>query len=762
MLAGTIAFFAGLLALHAQIELPVRGWALVLPLLLAAAWHPWARLPALMAAGFCWGLLWAEPDFAVQLPPQAEGVDLDVQGWVASLPGTVSRGRRFLLEVATLSRDGQSIPLQGRLQLTWYENPPPLQVGDRWAMTVRLKRPRGGANPGGFDYEGWLYRQGIAARGYVRPAPAPQRLAVADRYPLDRYRQRLAERIQEVLAASPHRGMLSALAVGERQAMSDSQWQVLRDTGTAHLMAISGLHIGMVAGLALILVRWIWGCCGPLAQRWPPLAVGALGALPTALGYGLLAGFTLPTRRALVMLVLVLAALLLRRHTMPGRLLALALLVVLMMDPAAPLGAGLWLSFGAVAALIYGLSRRVGPIGLDGGLAAWWRLQIVVALGLAPVTLILFQQTALLGPLANLVAVPWTGLTVVPLTLLAVVAGLVSDPLQSALLHLANGAMDALWRFLVWLTALPLPRWSRPSPPVWTLVFALPGIVLVLAPRGLPGRWLGAVLCLPLLWFPVPRPAQDEYWLTLLDVGQGLATVVRTRHHVLVYDTGPWRGRGFDAGRRVLLPYLRDQGINRVDVLVLSHADRQHSGGTRALLEALPVGQVLTSDLGALPVTDAQVCQDGHGWDWDGVRFQLLHPAGQAAGGDGYSCVLRVDGPHGRLLLPGDLDLAGQQQLLRRHGEGLRAELLVAPGQGAGPAPLEAFMQVVKPDYVLFSTGYRNPYGYPRPATQAGYEATGAIVLDTGELGAVTFRVDPKRAGPENWRDQQRRYWHSP
>lgn len=762
MIAGTIAFFIGLLALHAQADLPGRAWALLLPPLLAVAWHPWLRLPALAAAGFCWGLLWAAPDFSGQLPPQAEGVDLEVQGWVAAMPEPVSRGQRFLLEVAGLSRDGQPLPLRGRLQLTWYENAPPLRVGDRWAMTVRLKRPRGGANPGGFDYEGWLYRQGIAARGYVRPAPVPRRLAVAERYPLDRYRQRLAERIQETLAGNPHRGILSALAVGERQAMDEAQWRVLRDTGTAHLMAISGLHIGMVAGLVLALVRWGWGRCGPLARRWPPLAAGALAALPAAVGYALLAGFTLPTRRALVMLALVLAALLLRRHAAPGRVLALALLGVLLVDPAAPLDAGLWLSFGAVAALVYGLSRRCQPAVRDGGLAAWLQLQSVVAVGLVPATLILFRQAAWLGPLANLVAVPWTGLTVVPLTLLAVPAGLVAEPVQAGLLHLAAGAMDALWRFLAWLAALPLPSWNRPAPPLWALAFALPGMLLLLAPRGLPGRWLGVVLGLPLLCFPLPRPAADGFWFTLLDVGQGLAAVVRTRHHVLVYDTGPRRGRGFDAGRLVLLPYLRGQGIDRVDALVLSHADRQHSGGTRALLEELPVARVLTPDPEVLPVAGAQGCRDGAGWDWDGVHFRFLHPAADATGDDADSCVLHVDGPHGRLLLPGDLDSAGQERLLRRHGGRLRSELLVAPGQGAGPAPLPAFVAAVDPAYVLFSTGYRNPYGHPRPETRAGYGAAGATVLDSGERGAITFRVEGGGSGPEGWRDWQRRYWHPP
>lgn len=760
MRTAALEFLAGVLLLQQCSVLP-SGWLLAgLPAVLAGMWwHRWLRPPGWLALGFLWTLAWALPLSTLQLPAELQGADLVVTGWIASLPATEWRATRFEFTPASVSHDGHPIPLNGRLRLSWYDEPPPqLAVGDRWRFTVRLKRPRGFMNPGGFDYERWLFINGITATGYVRTEPVPVRLATAERYPVDRLRQSIAQRFAALLDGDPYRGILTGLAVGNRQAISDDQWQLLRRTGTGHLMAISGLHVGLVAGLVFWLARWLWTRLPGMALRWPAPKAAAVASLAGATGYALLAGLSLPTQRALVMLAVVLLALLRQRPALPSRLLSAALLAVLIVDPGAPLSAGFWLSFGAVAALLYAL---VGRYPRRGTLRHWISLQLVILLALAPITLRAFQTITPIAPLANLIAIPWAGLTLVPLSLLAALASLINDTLAAGLLAIASAAADFLWRVLRGLDALPIDQIVLPAPPLWTLLFALPGLALLLGPRGLPCRWLGLPLCLPLIFAPIPRPAPGTARFTLLDVGSGLAAVVQTADHVLVYDTGPWLGPGFNAGDAVLVPFLRQAGWSRIDRLIVSHADSQHTGGVRALLAAMPADRILTSSPHAVPIAGAEPCRAGQRWTWDGVRFEMLHPApGAGLGGDDDSCVLRVEAGGRRLLLAGDLQADGLRALLPALKP---VDILVAPHQGRRELPVPELLSATRPRYVLFATGYRNRWGYPRPATVSQYTATGANLLNTVDNGAIRFELrDDQPLRPIRYRQQARHYWHTP
>jgi competence protein ComEC len=692
----------------------------------------------------------------LQLPTELESVDLQSTGWVASLPQTSSyRSRRFQFQVETLVHNGVSVPFKGQLRLTWYAPFPSLQVGEHWQLTVRLKRPHGLMNPAGFDYERWLYVNGIAARGYVRQQPHPQRLGQTSCYPLQRLRQQIAERFSQQLSASPYRGILTALAIGDRQYIESWQWTVFTRTGTSHLLAISGLHVGLVAGLVFLLVRRMWGWLPALAIRWPSIKAAALAALLGAAGYALLAGLALPTRRAFSMIAVATLAVLWQRPVPSSRVLALALLAVLVLEPTAPLRSGFWLSFGAVATILYYVAvRSQGNLTLS----QWIGLQLAIFLALLPITLILFQQMTLFSPLANLIAIPWVSVTVVPLTLLAVLAGAINESLQYGLLALATLTLDWLWAFLEWLANLPGAHINWSTPPTWTLLFVLPAVLLLFGPPGLPGRWLGALLYLPVLWFPIKTPNPGEVWFTLLDVGEGLAAVVRTAKHSLVYDTGPRRSAQFDAGRTALVPFLRGQGITQADMLIVSHADNAHMGGTRSLLESITVDQVLTSSPRQVPVEGAKPCQAGMNWEWDGVRFQVLHPPEEEAFfQDNASCVLLVDSQFGRIMLVGDIGPPAMTALVNTYGEDLAAQVLVA--SGTREPPKTNFLAAVQPHYVLFSTGYKSRY--PTSVMLNRYQATKASILNTAYDGSITFRL---RAGqslePERYRQQAQRYWH--
>jgi competence protein ComEC len=758
MRLGALAFLAGGLVFHGLAEVPDRLWLwiwLAVPLLYFVRGGR-LRPAAWLLAGWLWPLLWLGAP--TPLPPDLAGQDVRITGWIASLPEQSFRSTRFQFIPATLELHDRPLPWRGKLLLTWYERPPlPLQVGDHWELTVRLKRPRGLANPGGFDRERRLFSAGIVALGYVRPQPAAQRLAVAERYPIDRFRQAVAERFRELLPHDPQVGVLAALAVGDEQGIAFDQWEVFARTGTSHLISVSGLHIGLIAGLVFLLMRGGWGCVPWLMARWPAVIVATVAGLLAATGYALLAGLSLPTVRALVMVAVVMVAVLSRRLVTPGRVLERALLAVLLFDPAAPLSYGFWLSFGSIAVILYAVSgRRQAPSAWPGELL---RVQAYITLGLVPLSLLLFQRVSLLSLPANLIAIPWTSVTTVPLSLLAIPAGAFGADVQAGVLRLAALSMAWLWDVLVWLSALPWAQVHLPAPPGWTLLFALPGLALLLAPRGWPGRWLGLVLGLPLVFYPQSLPPPGGMQFTLLDVGKGLSVVVRTRNHLLVYDTGPRMGVDFDAGKAALVPFLRQQGVRRVDLLILSHADKGHTGGTRSLLEQFPVATVLTPSPLEVPVEGAQTCEAGREWVWDEVRFRILHPpaTGEFAQ-DEASCVLLVEAGE-RLLLPGDIGPAAARRLVQDYGNELAAGVMVAPQQGGrGVPPAAALLAAVKPRYVLFADAPGQADGLA--AVMEQYREAGAVVLGTAESGSITFRLeDGLELQPELYREQVRHYW---
>lgn len=801
MRSGTIAFTAGILGFQQLPMLPHLGWAGLLPVLLwlvaRPARHPWQRrlrLPAWAGIGFLWTLVVAHLAALHPLPRALEGRDLTLTGYIASLPVHDAHHVRFDVDVQRLASNGRSYNGPRRVRLSWYGRAPALRAGERWRLTVRLKRPHGFMNPGGFDYEAWLFQHGIQATGYVRAAGTNRRLSGdSSAYAVQRLRQWLRGRLDLALPRGRERAVLAALTLGDRGGLDNADWAMLRRTGTSHLLAISGLHVGLVAGLIWWLVSRLWSWCPRAAQRWPAPKAGAVGALLVAMLYSLLAGFSLPTERTLIMLGVVVAAVLAQRNVAPSRTLALAFLAVLFFDPLAVMAPGLWLSFAAVAVILYGMTGRVQR---GSRWRQWGRVQWVVGIGLLPVLLWLFQRASLVSPLANLIAVPIVSLLIVPLSLVGLGLAAGAPALGAPVLQLAAGLVGVLWMALRWLADLPVAQWSAPAASALALAAALCGVVVLLAPRGLPGRWLGLVLLGPLVLSNPPRPAAGAAWFTLLDVGQGLAAVVQTRSHVLVFDTGARFNPQFDAGQAVLVPFLRHAGWRRLDMLIVSHGDNDHIGGAKSLLAALPAARVLSSVPPRLrwvgPATGtrdgAQPCRRGEHWRWDGVDFRILNPVtplppGQVGGagrssrhhhaGNNHSCVLRVSAAGHRVLLSGDIEQPAEERLLtwsgEEGGEGqLAADILVAPHHGSKTSSSPAFVRAVAPRYVLFPVGYRNRYHFPNPRVVARYEALGAVSCDSASDGAIGFHLGPQGAagaglsGPFLYRQEHRRYWHSP
>lgn len=759
----------------------------IVALALCASKRRGVRVALWIAVAASVGLSYAtwrgESRLANALPAEWEGVDIAVVGIVDDLPRLADRTTRFAFAVEQVLTPRAVVPR--RLSLAWQNasedvevpSAPRVRAGERWSLVIRLRRPHGTMNPGGFDVEAWLFERNLRATGYVRADDSSRRI--------DAFAGRLADRVQRVresirdaaaaaLPDAPQRPVLVALAIGDQSGLPESAWRVFNRTGTGHLISVSGLHVTvfavLVGGLAFAIARRSAALTSRVAAR----KVAAVFGLAASFVYVLIAGAEVPAVRTLLMLAVAAAGLWLGR---PGTGLVVwtwALVAVLLLDPWAIVAAGFWLSFFAVGVLIYaGSGRRP-----DASRARWHqrmverlreaaRSQWAITLGLVPLSLALFQQVSLIGPVANAVAIPAVTFAIVPLTLAAAVLP------HTLPWQLAHAMLEPLVAFLAFLAALPSAAWTQHEPPLWAIVLGTAGVALCLAPRGIPGRWLGVFAVAPLFaaW-PVP-PAPGTFRLAILDVGQGTAVVVQTHRHALLYDTGPRWTDVADAGGRVVAPYLRAAGIRRLDAMIVSHRDLDHAGGALSVLDAVPVGFLISSlDEGHEIVSrNAERalhlrCRNGLRWEWDGVGFELLFPESMHYDdpwrkSNDLSCVLRVSAGERRALLTGDIEAKSEIELVIERPERLHADVLVVPHHGSRTSSTTSFVSAVAPLHAVFTVGYRNRFGHPRADIVARYTARGVHVHRSDTSGTLTFALAPDATGPPHAaREARRRYWH--
>ncbi len=737
VLAGTSLFV---------VFMPLDGWQGAVPLLflLVSRRRP-LRLAGLCVAGFLWCGWHLDRTLQQALPRTLENHSLQVEGVIRGLPETLPGGRvRFRFEITCYydaSPGCHTLPLKTRL--SWYRNAPELHTGERWRLWVRLKRPHGFANPGGFDYERWLLAAGIRATGYVRGKRHHQRLGRQSAQGVQALRGRISRQISATLGNTPEAALLRALGVGDRSRMTPAQWQVLRTTGTSHLLAISGLHVGLVAGLVFLLAGWLWRRVG-LCAVWPARHAAALVSILAAFGYALLSGYQVPAQRALIMISVFMLSGFAPQRPSPWLSWALALLLVLLVNPLSVLTPGFWLSFGAVASILY-LS-----VGYQGHVSKWrrlFRVQLVLPVALLPLGWIWFQQLSVVAPLANLLAIPWVSFLVVPPLLVGLVCLSLWPAASAGLLALAAASVHLLWIVLAWFGAgtgnlLHLPAFTATG-----MLLVIAGMLCLLAPATLPLRLAGLLLLTPVVLEPSPRPAQGDVWLTVLDVGQGLSAVIQTRRRLLVFDTGPAFRSGFNAGDAVVTPYLRWLGYGFIDRLILSHADNDHAGGVIGVRAGFPIASVISGEPQALKFSPVNPCRKGQHWVWDKVRFEILSPGDDTrASGNNASCVLRVVARDGRsLLLPGDIERAVEHRLLRQSPDKLAASVLLAPHHGSLTSSSPGFVAAVRAQLVIFPTGYLNRFGFPKHRVSQRYRAAGATVLNTAEEGAIQVRLEQGR-----------------
>lgn len=740
MYFATLAFLAGVMTLPWFSTIPPLGWFFPAIILTVLFWYiscpPYRMIFTLLLIALlgCLFLLWhSEHILQWELPKNLEAKTIMVVGSIASLPKITEDEAQFEFQLESINGQPQDV----RIQLSWYQTTAPLRTGDRWQFQVHLKRPHGLINPGGFDYEEWLFSRKIRATGYViHPLEAQLLQAQPWLHPIDRFRQYIQQKIQASLGNQSTVGLITALIMGAQSGITQDQWQIMRATGTNHLMAIAGVHIAFVSGFMYALVNFLWRRSARLALRVATPQAAACGVLFIAIIYSALAGFALPTQRALIMLLVLMLGLFLRRELHAWNAFALALFLILLWDPFSTLSISFWLSFGAVFAIIYGVSGRLKPTGL------WWKyihVQWVITIALIPISLVLFQQSALVSLIANLIAVPAVGILVLPLCLIGALLLMIFPFAGHWILWFAAKSIGIIWWILAWLGSLQGAVWHQVMPNALVLIATIIAILLLLAPRGLPGRWVGVFWLFPLIFFQEKPLATGTVRFSLLDVGQGLSAVVQTQHHTLIFDTGPPMGENEDAGSRVILPFLQARGITKIDTLVVSHGDSDHIGGAFSVLEHVPVAQILTSVPERFPSQFSKGnCKSGQTWQWDGVRFRMLYPPPELAyQGNNSSCVLRIETLKGTILLTGDIEKPAEEYLLKQARTLLAATLLVAPHHGSRTSSTFDFIQAVKPLYVLFPVGYKNRYHFPDPLVLERYQKAGAMMFDTDQSGTV-------------------------
>lgn len=774
-----ISFFIGVLALQLPQNLPGLGvfiacfvGLLISLCFLKTKYFRYAKLFIPLICGFLCAWIYAECTSSFELPKELELQRVIVVGHISSLPQNFVDTYDHALCYSTFTMQTISInnvKQKTRLKLSWYNNHPNLKVGDKWQLEVKLKRPHTNFNPGSFDFEKYLFQHKIRATGYVVAGKNNFLLETKFlSYPLDRIRESLKDKIMLNLGDTKFSEIIIALILGDESGVEPPEWDVLRNTGTSYLLAISGLHISLVAWIFYFFVDKVVRFFPRLILVWPAQKIATVFGLLAAVIYSALSGFSVPTERALIMLFLMYFTIFLNRKNTITHTLCIALFFILLFDPLATLSDGFWLSFFAVFLIIYISYGRLKAS--HSHFKKYFRMQLTLTIGLLPFVLGFFQEASFLTLIANIIALPAICLLVVPLSLMGVMLLPLFSNTGSFILLLAQKIISYVWLWLFWLTKFSVLEffvWQQAIYNKWIFISLLMGVLLLLLPRGFPAKSLFIIYFLPFVFYKPALPKYGEVWFSVLDVGQGLASVIQTQNHVLIYDTGPTFVNG-DAGKNVVLPFLRDLGLKSIDTLVVSHGDDDHSGGANSVLQGISVKNILTSAPDKFPQYAAQNCFAGQSWQWDGVNFRMLYPfenqtlSGKNISNDA-SCVLRIASGANSILLTGDIEVFSEDTLIKNAPLDLPATILVAPHHGSKTSSTESFVNAVKPKYVLFSTGYLNHFHFPAEEVLARYEKIGTKLLEVVSLGTVTFKFDQKTQNfnPEFYRVSNRHFWNS-
>ena len=752
MIIYALLFVAGILGVQQLPELPGYVWLGVISICgIVFAVLRYSRI-VFIILGVLWAIFFAMHRLDDRLASTLESIEIPVTGIILGLPVQDKRRSSFDFKVTE-----SAYKLPNKIHLSWYFPDQDIKAGQVWKFLIKLKRPHGSLNPGGYDYERYLFSQGVGAIGYIRTDTKPQLMGRLSGWTsISIWRQAIADALTQLLPNSPNLGLIKALTIGDGSGISKADWDTFRKTGTTHLVVISGSHVGLIAGLAYLITLKLWVRVGYL--KWAPQTVAACVAMVIGFFYAALAGFSVPTQRAVVMLIVWMLAIILQRNSKPLNTLAVALFAVLLYDPLSVLSVGFWLSFLAVSLMVYVLSGRLGK-------QSYWlemlKINMATSIGLSPLLLLFFQQISLISPLANFIAVPLISFISVPLALLGVVLMWFSQDLAMLLLWLADYSLQGLKLILQYFAEFSLATFNQAQPPVWSLLFSIPAVLLLLAPVGVPYRYLSFLLFLPLFATTQDKPAEGTIKLTVLDVGQALAIVVQTQQHTLIYDTGSKYSEDSNSGKTVILPFLRHEAIQSIDKLMISHGDNDHIGGAASVLAELPVTEVTTSAMAQLQHYQPVKCVAGQTWVWDKVQFNVLAPGHDFSSDNDNSCVLQIKTITGIYLLPSDIEASAEAWLTHTYGQQLKADVLISPHHGSKTSSTSAFLKAVNPELVVISSGYLNQFHHPHPDVIARYKQNNMTWLNTAEQGALTITEAQGVKHLVSTRDTEGKYWNN-
>jgi competence protein ComEC len=741
MLIYALALLSGILLFSFKNSLQISPleWGLFLGLI-SAIFSTFRRYQALSLslAIFLLGFIWMGFISTQVLKSQVQEVYLNkvilVTGKVVGLPEKSPQKTKFIFEATS--------PFQGQLKLAWYsrsQKSPDLQTGNTWQLLLKIKHNNGYQNLNGFDFEKWLFYQRIDASGYVRASPLNKRLDnIAQSVSIDQVRQSIRNSLSTIFSQQEFGGVLNALIIGDRSLIPNKHWKLFQATGTTHLSVISGLHIGLISGFIFLLVQFLWRRSLRLSLMMPAQITGAYFGLVAAFLYALIAGFSIPTSRAFIMASVVFLSIIFKRHHNTWQLYGVALILVLLNNPLSIFSIGFWLSFYVVAIIIYGAKQSQKK--------SWFYrliyIQLLISLATLPLTIWFFSMGSLVSPIANLIAIPVFSFAVTPLALIGALLNFIGlNFLAEMVFSMANQALIYLSIVLEQLQQIKVNQWHYSQTSLLDLSLFVLAVFIAISPKALKLRWLSIPILGLLLLIPNYTIKHNSMLITTLDVGQGLAHIIQTKNHILLFDTGAKYASGFNLGDSVITPYLRAKHIHRLDKVIVSHGDNDHIGGLNHILQNFEVTEIVTSVPNKIQ-EKTQQCQTGQKWQWDGVLFEILSPNKNSDfKGNNASCVLKVSNQNYAILLTGDIEKKTERYLVKNLKEKLNSTVLISPHHGSNTSSTQAFLTAVSPKLIIVSSGFQNRFKHPSKKVMQRYQANNIAVLQTQCSGQIDIKL---------------------
>jgi len=700
--------------------------------------------------GLSWSGYYCNKILAWHLPQEMVNKEVNIKGIII---GEVIHKNKNMKTTIQLANVGGA-DLRGstpKIEVSWYKPTQIIKTGDKVEAIVKLKPIHSFSNPGGMDEEKFYFLKGIRAKGSLKHLISAES---HHKHPIMAFRMKISRQLKTLFPNEPFVPVISALTIGVKSDLAYDLRDVFQKTGTSHLLAISGLHIGLLATLCFFITRKV-ACYFPrLLLYQPAMCWAAVCTILISFLYALLAGFSLPTQRALIMIAVVMLGICFKRKVFCWQSYFIAMLLVILFNPLSVFQPGFWLSFLAVFALML-----VSHESSNNKIINWLKPQWTIFCMLIPLTILFFNMVSLVSPVANMVAIPIVACIIVPLSLLGVFLLMICEPLAEFCLSIVMSIFSYTWHFLDYLRHIPYASFSFSAPSMLALVLSILGVIIIFLPKGVPGKYLSIILFLPLLVTKGQSILPGELKVSILDVGQGLSVVLETQNHTMLYDTGPRFGRYQNAGNKVITPFLQAYNIRHIDRILISHVDMDHIGGLSGLQNFI-IDEIQTSEPEKISSL-ATLCEKGQSWVWDGVLFEILHPSGEEVLRNNRSCVLKVSTDTQSILLSGDITQSVEAKLLYQHGKSVKSDILIVPHHGSRTSSSGAFIKAVSPEYAIFSAGFNNIYGLPKKDVWDNYANVGAKNLLTCQTGAIIFTLDSREhlTPPTIWRDTAKRIW---